>query len=36
MLFTGEGKGFNSGANLADAKGLLDDPNRDVGRLLDR
>jgi len=36
VLFTGEGKGFNSGANLADAEGILDDPNRDVGHLLDR
>lgn len=36
VLFTGEGKGFNSGANLADAEGMLDDPLRDVGFLLDR
>ena len=36
VLFTGEGKGFNSGANLADAVDILDDPNRDVGHLLDR
>ncbi|MGE3691042.1 MAG: enoyl-CoA hydratase-related protein [Novosphingobium sp.] len=36
VLFTGEGKGFNSGANLADAEGLIDDPLRDVGFLLDR
>lgn len=36
VLFTGEGKGFNSGANLADAEAVLDDPMRDVGHLLDR
>jgi 2-(1,2-epoxy-1,2-dihydrophenyl)acetyl-CoA isomerase len=36
MLFTGEGKAFNSGANLADAEGIMDDPMRDVGTLLDR
>ncbi len=36
VLFTGEGKGFNSGANLADAGGMIGDPNRDVGHLLDR
>jgi 2-(1,2-epoxy-1,2-dihydrophenyl)acetyl-CoA isomerase len=36
VLFTGEGKAFNSGANLADAEALLDDPLRDVGTLLDR
>ena len=36
VLFTGEGKGFNSGANLADAEAMLDDPDRDVGHLLDR
>lgn len=31
VLLTGEGKGFSSGANLADARGVLDDPQRDVG-----
>jgi 2-(1,2-epoxy-1,2-dihydrophenyl)acetyl-CoA isomerase len=36
VLFTGEGKGFNSGANLADAEAVLGDPMRDVGHLLDR
>jgi 2-(1,2-epoxy-1,2-dihydrophenyl)acetyl-CoA isomerase len=36
VLFTGEGKGFNSGANLADAEAMLGDPMRDVGHLLDR
>lgn len=36
VLFTGEGKGFNSGANLAEAEALLEDPLRDVGHLLDR
>jgi 2-(1,2-epoxy-1,2-dihydrophenyl)acetyl-CoA isomerase len=36
VLFTGEGKAFNSGANLADAEAMLDDPLRDVGFLLDR
>lgn len=36
VLLTGEGKAFNSGANLADAEGMLDDPMRDVGGLLDR
>jgi 2-(1,2-epoxy-1,2-dihydrophenyl)acetyl-CoA isomerase len=36
VLLTGEGKGFNSGANLADAEAVLDDPMRDVGHLLDR
>lgn len=35
ILFTGEGKAFNSGANLADAEALMDDPMRDVGGLLD-
>ncbi len=35
IMLTGEGKGFCSGANLADAKALLDDPMRDVGVLLD-
>ena len=36
VMLTGEGKGFNSGANLADAEAILDDPMRDVGALLDR
>lgn len=36
MLLTGEGKAFNSGANLADAEAIMDDPMRDVGHLLDR
>lgn len=36
VLLTGEGKAFNSGANLADAEGIIDDPMRDVGGLLDR
>lgn len=35
IMLTGEGKGFCSGANLADASGILDDPLRDVGALLD-
>lgn len=36
VLITGEGKGFCSGANLAAAKDMLDDPRRDVGGQLDR
>ena len=36
IMLTGEGKGFCSGANLADAASVLDDPMRDVGQLLDR
>ncbi len=36
VMLTGEGKAFNSGANLADAEALMDDPMRDVGTLLDR
>jgi len=36
VMLTGEGKAFNSGANLADAEAVLDDPRRDVGHLLDR
>jgi 2-(1,2-epoxy-1,2-dihydrophenyl)acetyl-CoA isomerase len=36
VMLTGEGKAFNSGANLADAEGIMDDPLRDVGTLLDR
>ena len=35
VMLTGEGKAFNSGANLAEAQGMLDDPMRDVGHLLD-
>jgi 2-(1,2-epoxy-1,2-dihydrophenyl)acetyl-CoA isomerase len=35
VLFTGEGKAFNSGANLADAEAIMADPMRDVGMLLD-
>jgi 2-(1,2-epoxy-1,2-dihydrophenyl)acetyl-CoA isomerase len=36
VMLTGEGKGFCSGANLADAKAIVADPLRDVGGLLDR
>lgn len=36
VVLTGEGNAFCSGANLADASALLDDPMRDVGRTLDR
>lgn len=36
VMLTGEGKAFNSGANLADAEAIIDDPMRDVGTLLDR
>ena len=36
VLLTGEGKAFCSGANLADAEAILDDPMRDVGTLLVR
>jgi len=36
VLLTGEGKAFCSGANLADAEGMFDDPLRDLGMLLDR
>ncbi|WP_404480741.1 enoyl-CoA hydratase-related protein [Novosphingobium sp. BL-52-GroH] len=36
VLLTGEGRGFCSGANLAAAKDLLDDPHRDFGGQLDR
>lgn len=36
VLLTGEGNAFCSGANLADAVAVLDDPLRDVGQLLDR
>lgn len=36
VMLTGEGKAFCSGANLADARMILDDPQRDVGRTLDR
>jgi 2-(1,2-epoxy-1,2-dihydrophenyl)acetyl-CoA isomerase len=35
LMITGEGKAFNSGANLADAEAMMDDPMRDVGALLD-
>lgn len=35
VLLTGEGNAFCSGANLADAAGLVVDPMRDVGLLLD-
>ena len=36
VMLTGEGKGFCSGANLADAEALLGDPMRDVGAMLDK
>lgn len=36
VMLTGEGKAFCSGANLADAEAVMDDPMRDVGTLLDR
>lgn len=36
VLITGEGKSFCSGANLADAVAMLDDPMRDVGGQLAR
>jgi 2-(1,2-epoxy-1,2-dihydrophenyl)acetyl-CoA isomerase len=36
VMLTGEGKAFNSGANLADAEAIMDDPHRDVGTLLER
>lgn len=35
VLLTGEGKGFSSGANLAEIEIDLDDPRRDAGVLLD-
>ena len=35
VMLTGEGKAFCSGANLGDAAGILDDPQRDVGTLLE-
>jgi 2-(1,2-epoxy-1,2-dihydrophenyl)acetyl-CoA isomerase len=35
VLLTGEGKAFCSGANLADTDGIMGDPMRDVGQLLD-
>lgn len=31
VLLSGEGRGFSSGANLTDARRLLDDPQRDAG-----
>lgn len=36
VVLTGEGKAFNSGANLGDALEMVDDPQRDVGILLDK
>jgi 2-(1,2-epoxy-1,2-dihydrophenyl)acetyl-CoA isomerase len=36
VMLTGEGKAFNSGANLADAEAIMGDPQRDVGTLLER
>jgi 2-(1,2-epoxy-1,2-dihydrophenyl)acetyl-CoA isomerase len=36
VLLTGEGRAFCSGANLADAQALLDDPMRDGGEQLER
>ncbi len=35
VMLTGEGKAFCSGANLSDASGMVVDPMRDVGLLLD-
>jgi 2-(1,2-epoxy-1,2-dihydrophenyl)acetyl-CoA isomerase len=35
-MLTGEGKAFNSGANLADAEAIMADALRDVGTLLER
>ena len=34
-MLTGEGNAFCSGANLADASGMVVDPMRDVGKMLD-
>ena len=36
IVLTGEGRAFCSGANLAHASALLEDPRRDVGKTLDR
>ena len=36
VIVTGEGKAFCSGANLDDAKAMLDDPERDGGGQLER
>lgn len=36
VLLTGEGRAFCSGANLAAAKDMIDDPQRDIGGQLDR
>lgn len=36
VVLTGEGKAFCSGANLAAATAILDDPERDVGAQLER
>ena len=35
VMLTGEGNAFCSGANLADASGMVVDPMRDVGKMLD-
>ena len=36
VMLTGEGNAFCSGANLADVGAMLDDPQRDIGLLLER
>lgn len=36
VILTGEGRAFSSGANLDDALAMLDDPERDGGRQLER